>query len=102
MIFIISSILSAYAQGIYRYRISLTDKSDTEYSLSHPELFLSEKALLRRAKQGLQVDSTDLPVCRSYIKGIAEKGVDIINSSKWNNTVLVECPDTIIIEKVLQ
>lgn len=102
VIFIISSILSAYAQGIYRYRISLTDKSDTEYSLSHPELFLSEKALLRRAKQGLQVDSTDLPVCRSYITSLMEKGVDIINSSKWNNTVLVECSDTTMIEEVFQ
>lgn len=100
MILVMGCMLSMYAQGPYRYRVNLTDKADTEYSLSHPEQFLSDKALQRRARQRLSVDSTDLPVCRSYMTKIAQYGVDIINSSKWNNTVLVECTDTAGIEKM--
>lgn len=97
---IINCMVWAYAQGPYRYRVNLTDKSDTEYALSSPEDFLSKKALQRRVRQGLLVDSTDLPVCRSYVTRIAEKGVDVILCSKWNNSVLVQCADTSCMEDI--
>jgi len=102
MIFMVGCFVSLYAQGPYRYRIHLTDKADTKYTLSHPEFFLSEKALERRNKQGVVVDSTDLPVCRSYLMKIANCGVDIIHCSKWNNTVLIESSDTIKIEEIVK
>ena len=51
-------------QDTLKYRISLKDKAATTYSLDHPEKFLSEKAIARRQRQQLPVDSTDLPVCR--------------------------------------
>ena len=57
---------SASAETMYKYRVQLTDKKKTVYSLEHPEEFLSSRALVRRAHQGLAVDSTDLPVCRVY------------------------------------
>ena len=59
--------LPSVAQHTYKYRVSLTDKQATEYSLDKPEQYLSRKALDRRARQGLKVDSTDLPVCRTYV-----------------------------------
>lgn len=51
-------------QDTLKYRISLKDKAATTYSLDHPEKFLSEKAIARRQRQQLPVDSADLPsVC---------------------------------------
>ncbi len=93
-------VLPLAAQRTYKYRISLTDKTPTPYSLNKPEEFLSRKALDRRAKQGLRVDSTDLPVCKSYIDGIRNKGVEILVTGKWNNTVTVQCSDTTLIDKI--
>jgi subtilisin family serine protease len=74
----------------FLFRLTLADKNGTPYSLQHPEEFLSEKSLERRRRQGLQLDSTDLPLSPKYLNRIAEtKGVEIVSKSKWNNTVLV-------------
>lgn len=91
--FVIAS-LYASAQN-YRYHLQLTDKNGCEYSLKHPEKFLSEKALQRRSRQGLEVDSTDLPIPGAYLKTIEEQGVRIHSKSKWTNTVLVDVTDTL-------
>ncbi len=80
---------------LYRYRVSLTDKVPTEYSLSYPEQFLSPKALERRARQDLCVDSTDLPVPSVYLRRLSDAGVKVVGTSRWNNTVLVETDDTV-------
>ena len=49
---------SVSAESLYKYRVQLTDKSKSVHSLEHPETFLSERALARRASQGVAVDST--------------------------------------------
>lgn len=71
------------------YRVTLTDKKGSKHSLKHPERFLSQRALLRRQRQGLQVDSTDLPVSERYCKEIARQGATIVGCSKWLNTLLL-------------
>ena len=50
------------------FRVTLKDKKGTPYSLSHPDIYLSEKALQRRAKQKIELDSTDLPINPYYIE----------------------------------
>lgn len=79
----------------YKYRVSLADKKMSAYKTSHPEEFLSEKAVQRRKRQGIRIDETDLPVSETYLKSISESGVKILCTSKWNNTVLVQCTDTL-------
>ena len=76
-----------------RFRISLKDKAATHYSLSRPEQFLSAKAIIRRERQKLPIDSTDLPVCREYIETIRQKGVHVLLAGKWENFVTVSCND---------
>ena len=49
-------------QDTLKYRISLKDKAATTYSLDHPEKFLSEKAIARRQRQQLPVDSTEVTI----------------------------------------
>lgn len=73
----------------YMYRITLADKRGTPYSLSRPHEFLSQKAIDRRLRQSLSVDSTDLPLSPAYLREIEAAGVEIVSRSKWNNTVLV-------------
>ena len=82
---------SAQPQDTLKYRISLRDKAATIYSLEHPEQFLSQKAIDRRRKQNLAVDSTDLPVCRKYIDEIRRQGVNVVVTGKWENFVTVSC-----------
>lgn len=77
----------------YMYRLTLRDKQGTTATLDHPETFLSERAIERRRRQGLSLDSTDLPLSQVYLDAIAARGVDIVSRSKWNNTVLVRGTD---------
>ena len=86
----------------YIYRISLTDKAGTPYSLDHPTRFLSRRAVERRKRQGLAIDSTDLPVSPHHIQLIKREGVSIIGQSRWQNTVLVRLKDSTLISDIRQ
>lgn len=93
---------TAYPGGkAYFFRIALKDKNGSAYSLKHPEKFLSEKAIERRRRQGLPVDSTDLPLAQRYVDGVCEMGVKVVGQSKWNNTLLVSTNDTTVRERVM-
>lgn len=86
----------------YIYRYTLRDKNGTAYSLSEPRKFLSAKSLERRKRQGLSLDSTDLPLSEVYLKDIVKKGGNIVGMSKWNNTVLVRCQNRETLENIAQ
>ena len=45
--------LALPAQKSYKFRVQLTDKQSTTYSLDKPEEFLSERAVQRRVRQGI-------------------------------------------------
>ena len=80
----------AYPEGkCYVFRVLLSDKNGTPYSIDKPKEFLSAKAITRRQRQNLKVDSTDLPVSPIYINDLKDYGVKIIGVSKWNNSLLV-------------
>lgn len=100
MVFVLISLGTSAQQDTLKYRISLKDKAVTTYSLSRPEQFLSEKAIARRAKQHLSIDSTDLPVCQKYVDAIRKKGVKIVVTGKWDNFVTVSCNDSLLIKKI--
>ena len=92
--------LSSQESDSLKYRISLRDKAATSYSLDHPEAYLSQKSIERRKKQGVAIDSTDLPVCQTYIDAIKQQGVSIVTIGKWDNFVTVSCNDTTLIEQI--
>ncbi len=87
-------------QDTLKYRICLKDKAATEYRLDKPEAYLSAKAIERRKRQGLAVDSTDLPVCAKYVDAIRKNGVRIVLTGKWENFVTVSCCDTMAIKRI--
>ena len=83
-----------------KYRISLTDKAATTYSIQQPEEFLSRKSIDRRLRQKLAIDSTDLPVCKKYVDAIRKKGVHVLVTGKWDNFVTVSCNDSMLIDEI--
>ena len=52
----------------YIWRYTLKDKQGSTYSIEHPGRWLSHKSIERRKRQGLAVDSTDLPVSNKYLR----------------------------------
>lgn len=77
-----------------RYRVYFSDKEATTYSLDQPQEFLSEKAIQRRAIEGIPVTEMDLPVPKSYQRQIKKWGGRVITTSKWFNTAIIEVVDT--------
>ena len=71
------------------YRLYLTDKKGTHFSLEDPSQYLSSRAIQRRINQRIAIDSTDLPVSIPYLAALKQYGIEIVGKSKWNNTVLV-------------
>lgn len=70
--------------------VAFTDKNNTEYSLSNPEEYLSQRAIERRIKQNISIDSLDLPVNKNYIDSILSINVEFVHASKWLNGVTVK------------
>jgi hypothetical protein len=77
-----------------RYIVQFTNKNGTPYSLSAPAAFLSDKALARRNKEHIAIDSTDLPITPAYLDSIRKvPNVTLLNVSKWLNQVLIKTTD---------
>ena len=87
-------------QDTLKYRISFKDKQATTYTLEHPEQYLSPKALERRRRQGIAIDSTDLPVCDRYVEAIGREGLKVVAKGKWENFVTVACNDTLWVTRI--
>lgn len=86
----------------YVYRLYLRDKHGSEFSLDRPSHFLSQKAINRRKRQKLKVDSTDLPVSKAYLSRLSVKGTRVVGTSRWNNTVLLAARDTSLLRLIGQ
>ena len=72
-----------------RYQVKLKNKGGTPHTIANPSTYLSQRAIDRRTKYGITIDSTDLPVSPSYITQIANiPNVTILNISKWQNTLV--------------
>ena len=78
----------------YFYRVYLTDKGDNNTVNFQPLDLLSERALNRREKAGIEVpDFRDLPVSTEYLNQITSLGLTFHCTSKWMNTALFKTVD---------
>lgn len=83
----------SYAQSS-RYIVRLKHKGATSYSLSNPISYLSQRALDRRTRYNISIDSTDLPVPSSYVTQIQNiPGVTVLNTSRWLNAITISTTD---------
>lgn len=77
-----------------RYQVKLKNKGGTPHTIANPSTYLSQRAINRRVKYGIAIDSTDLPVTPTYISQIANTpNVTILNISKWQNAISIQVTD---------
>lgn len=92
--------LSSHAQ-FSRYIIRLKDKGTNPYSIANPSQYLTARAIQRRTRYGIVIDSLDLPITPRYIDSIRLAGaVTILNSSKWLNQVAIQTTDAAALSKI--
>jgi hypothetical protein len=81
--------------------IRFKDKGSSPYSISNPSQYLSARAIDRRTRYNIPIDSADLPITPRYIDSIRLAGaVTILNTSKWLNQVAIQTSDVAAINKI--
>jgi hypothetical protein len=81
---------TSFVNSQNRYFVYLKDKSNSTFSISAPEKFLSKRSIDRRKNQNIAINSLDIPVNLNYINQLKTAGAKIIGTSKWLNAVLIE------------
>ena len=102
-------VFGAFAAGLRAqtapatYWVQFTDKAHTPYSMGQPAEFLSARAMERRNRQGIAIDSLDLPVDPAYISQLLAAGsFQLLNVSKWFNAVTIRSTDTLALDTIGQ
>jgi subtilisin family serine protease len=86
-----------------KYVVKFYNKNNSPYSLSNPNKYLSQKAINRRTRYNIVIDSFDLPVNPSYISQVLAKGnVKYLSQSKWLNQILIYTTSTTAINAIKQ
>ncbi|MEO9873161.1 S8 family serine peptidase [Ekhidna sp.] len=100
LILILLPIMGFSQSQVNRYFIYFDEKSGESYpySVSNPNEFLTQKAIDRREKQGIEIDESDLPVNPSFVQNLKEAGVDVFFTSRWLNGALVNLDTTLLDE----
>jgi len=86
---------------VSRYIVKFKDKGSNSFSLTNPADYLSKKAIDRRTRYSIPMDSSDLPVTARYLDSVRLSGsVTILNTSKWLNGVSIQTNDAIALAKI--
>ena len=101
LMFLLSAILFSQVAPD-KYWVRFTDKNNSPYSINNPEQFLSQKAIDRRAAQGIAVVENDLPVNQTYVQAVANAGATVLTVSKWYNSVTVYTTSPAVIAAINQ
>src|SRR4030095_5296724 len=90
LLLIVSVAIFTSSQAQTRFVVKLKNKGGASFTLSNPLAYLSQRAIDRRLRYSIPIDSTDLPVTPSYINQIDNvPNVTILNASKWLNSVTI-------------
>ncbi len=89
------------AQSEYVYKVNFTNKNGTSHLLSDPTTFLSPRAILKKNRHQIDIDSLDLPVSSLYVDEIVDMtAAGIHGTSRWLNAAYFITPDTNFISAV--
>jgi hypothetical protein len=84
-----------------RYIVKFKNKGGTPYSFSSPLAYLSQRAIDRRTKYAIAIDSSDLPVTPSYVTQVRNVvNVTLLNISRWQNAVTIQTSDAAAITAI--
>ena len=82
-------ILPLFAMAQDRYAVHYKYKPQSQYSLEVPGELMLTKALDRRIREGIGLDSADLPVSPKYIEQVSTLVEEVHYHSKWLNASIV-------------
>ena len=86
---------SILAAPQYAYRVSFANKGGTVLNLSNPLSFLSQRAVDRRNRLGISIDSSDLPVSPVHLQNVLTLTSGILHvTSRWLNDCVVLLSDS--------
>ena len=89
------------AQSQTRYLVRFKDKGTSPFSFTNPLQYLNQRAIDRRTRYNIAIDSFDLPVTPRYVDSIRDAGVvTILNTSKWLNEVAIRTTDPVALAKI--
>ena len=90
------------AQNPTCYRIYLSDKANSPYSIDNPSAYLSQRAIDKRARFNIPITEQDLPVNPQYKQQILalDAEMQLLSVSKWMNTVTIYCPDSTVVPQI--
>ncbi|HYC84279.1 MAG TPA: S8 family peptidase [Chryseosolibacter sp.] len=81
---------------VNRYMVFFKDKNGSLFDVARPYEFLSQKSILRRINQGIEVTEQDLPVNESYVQDVRQTGAEVYYKSRWFNAILVQCDQSLL------
>lgn len=84
------------------YWVQFNTKSNTPYSINKPEYYLSQRAIDRRLRHGIAIDSTDLPVNPTFVDSLRTLGFYVKHTSKWMNGAVVILPTNLNINNIIK
>lgn len=82
------------------YYVQFSDKNGSQYSIDHPEEFLTQRSIDRRERQLIPIVENDIPVNQSYIDGVEQTGATLLFSSKWLNGLTITTTDLGVLEAI--
>ncbi|MBP6588948.1 MAG: S8 family peptidase [Chitinophagaceae bacterium] len=101
LLFLTLAVIHESGAQFTRYIIRFKNKGGSPYSFSNPTVFLSQRAIDRRTRYGIAIDSSDLPVTPSYINQVrAIPNVTLLNVSRWINGVTIQTSDAAAITAI--
>lgn len=91
------SLLSTSTHAQLHYWVQFNTKTGTPYSINNPEAYLSQRSIERRNRQGIEIDSTDLPVNPAFVDSLNSLGLKVKHTSRWFNGAIVTTNNTALV-----
>lgn len=87
-----------YAQHVYQ--VYFDSKNELNFSINHPEVFLSQKAIERKKKWNIVIDETDFPIKNIYVNELTKIGCEIVAKTKWLNGATIKIKSKSIADSI--
>ena len=89
LLVVMSTLSYAGSKTTYHFFVQFHDKGLNYVEINKPYSFLSARALERRSRLDIPVDSFDLPVTEAYINNIRKPSIQVRYVSKWLNGAVI-------------
>lgn len=102
LLVLITFTLTFYAQSPAKYWVQFKDKEGSQFSVKHPEEFLSPRAIEKRQRFNIPITEQDLPVNDQYVQQLLaiDPQMVLLTKSKWLNGVTVYTTTANIAEQI--